>query len=117
MRPVVAAQGAYYVVTGVWAIVHRDSFEMVSGRKRDYWLVRTVGLLAAAIGAALLVSAREERPSPEAAALAVGAGVSFAAVDVVYAARRTISPVYLGDAAVHLLLALAAVRRRRLARY
>lgn len=112
VRPVLVVQGVYYVATGGWAVVHRRSFEAVSGSKHDYWLVRTVGLLAGAIGAALLVASRADRPSPEAAVLAAGAGASFAAVDVVYVARRRISPVYLGDAALHLALAWAALRRR-----
>lgn len=113
VRPVLAVQGVYYVATGCWAVVHRQSFEAISGPKRDYWLVRTVGLLAAAIGSALLAASRADRPSPEAVVLSAGAGASFAAVDVVYVARRRISPVYLGDAALHLALALAALRRRR----
>ena len=46
-RRILQAQGAYYVATGVWAVVDRRGFETVSGRKTDYWLVRTVGLLAA----------------------------------------------------------------------
>jgi hypothetical protein len=112
-RSVVGAQGLYYVATGAWSVVHRDSFEAVSGRKTDYWLVRTVGLLAAAIGATLLLAARRERVTAEAAALAVAAGTSFAAIDVVYVARRRISPVYLADAALHGVLAALAVSNRR----
>ena len=75
----------------------------MTGRKTDYWLVRTVGLLAAAIGASLLTGARGARPSPETTVLAVAAGASFTAVDVVFVAR--VKPVYLADAAVHGLLA------------
>ena len=51
---ILRAQGAYYVLSGLWAVVDRRGFETVTGRKTDYWLVRTVGLLAAAIGASLL---------------------------------------------------------------
>ena len=112
-RQLIGFQGAYYVATGVWAIVHRRSFESVTGRKTDYWLVRTVGLLAAAIGASLLVAAtRDERPSPEAVALAGGSAASFALVDVVYVWRRRISPIYLADAALHALLAALALAAR-----
>ncbi|HET9287503.1 MAG TPA: hypothetical protein VFO26_08100 [Gaiella sp.] len=112
-RQLIGLQGAYYVATGAWAIVHRRSFEAVTGRKTDYWLVRTVGLLAAAIGASLLVAAtREERPSPEAVALAGGSAASFALVDVVYVWRRRISPIYLADAALHALLAALALAAR-----
>lgn len=117
LRRVLAAQGAYYVATGVWPVVHRRSFEAVSGRKTDYWLVRMVGLLAASIGSALLVASRGEGVSREAVALAVGAGAAFVAVDVTYVARRRISPVYLGDAAVHAALVRVAVAGRRADRY
>ena len=102
---ILRAQGAYYVVSGSWAIVDRRGFEAVSGRKADYWLVRTVGLLAASIGISLLAGTRGGRPSSETTVLGVAAGVSFTAVDLVYVARRRISPVYLGDAIVHGLLA------------
>ena len=35
-----AAQGALYVVTGVWPLLHMASFEAVTGPKTDDWLVR-----------------------------------------------------------------------------
>lgn len=107
------AQGAYYVVSGLWAVVDRRGFETVTGRKTDYWLVRTVGLLAAAIGLSLLAGARGTRLSSETTVLGVAAGASFTAVDLVYVARRRISPIYLGDAAVHALLAGFALRAER----
>jgi hypothetical protein len=77
----------------------------VTGRKTDYWLVRTVGLLAATIGLSLRAGSRGGRPSSETTVLGVGAGASFTAVDLVYVARRRIDPVYLGDATVHGVLA------------
>ena len=52
-RGLAGLQAAYYVGTGLWSLVHRRSFERVTGPKREYWLVRTVGALAVAIGAAL----------------------------------------------------------------
>jgi hypothetical protein len=42
-RPSAAAvalvQGAFYVATGVWALVDLDSFMAVTGPKTDLWLV------------------------------------------------------------------------------
>ena len=108
---VLRVQGAYYVVSGLWAVVDRRGFETVTGRKTDYWLVRMVGLLAAAIGVSLLTGARGARPSSEATVLGVAAGASFTAVDLAYVARRRISPVYLADAVVHGLLAGSALFR------
>ena len=106
---VLQVQGAYYVVSGLWAVVDRRGFETVTGRKTDYWLVRMVGLLAAAIGVSLLTGARSARLSSETTVLGVAAGVSFTAVDLAYVARRRISPIYLGDAVIHGLLAGVAL--------
>ena len=43
--------------------------------------------------------------------LALAAGTSFSLVDVVGVSCRKLRPVYLGDAALHAVLAGAAVRR------
>src|ERR1051325_9114038 len=42
---VAVAQGVYYVVSGAWPLVYIDSFQKVTGRNTDLWLVHTVGLL------------------------------------------------------------------------
>lgn len=85
------AQGVYYLVTGLWPFLHLRSFLAVTGPKRDIWLVRTVGALAAAIGIPLLRG--------ESRTLATTSALAFAAIDVGYVAAGRISPVYLSDAA------------------
>lgn len=78
------------------------SFEAVSGEKTDDWLVRTVGLLATAIGATLVASSLgEESPPAPVLGLVAGAGAAFSCVDVVYSANGRIRPVYLADAVLH----------------
>jgi hypothetical protein len=109
-RVIASFQGAYYVATGLWAIVHRESFERVTGPKRDYWLVRTVGGLAVAIGVTLGVSAAAERRSPEAAVIGVASGIAFGLADLQAAVAS--SRVYLGDAALHALLVSAWLASR-----
>lgn len=99
----------YLLATGIWPLLHRRSFEAVTGPKEDFWLVRTVGGLAATTGAALAVSVLRGRRPPEAVALALGSGLVFAAADV--RAARTESRVYLGDIAAQLVLLPAWVRR------
>jgi hypothetical protein len=100
------AQGAFYVATGVWPLVHLRSFELVTGPKPEGWLVKTVGALVTVIGGALLSAGRRRRVAPEVAMLAVGSAVSLAAVDVLSVARRRISPVYLLDAVAEVALAV-----------
>ena len=104
LRWLLAIQGAYYVVTGVWPLLSMRTFELVTGPKTDDWLVKTVGLLAGAIGVALLVGSRRRTTSLETIVLAIGAAFAFAAVDLVYALGGRISPIYLADAAVELVL-------------
>ncbi len=99
------AQGLYFAGTGVWSLVDRRSFEAVSGRKVDYWLVRGVGSLLSAVGAALVVAARRRALTPELRAIALTTAVGLAAVDVAYASVGRISRVYLADAAAELALA------------
>src|SRR5690606_42098076 len=53
-------QGGYFVLTGIWPLVHIPSFLQVTGDKAELWLVETVGCLMIAIGLALLTS----RPRP-----------------------------------------------------
>jgi len=112
MRARFVAQGLYYIATGIWPLVSLATFELVTGPKTDDWLVRTVGLLATAIGIALLVGAR--RPTAETAALSVARASAFTIVDVVYPLFGRISAIYLADALPQLTfiaLALAGMRR------
>lgn len=98
-------QAVYYVLTGVWPVVHIRSFMAVTGPKRDLWLVRTVGVLVTVIGAAIGLAARSGRITPEIVVLAAGSAAALAAIDVVYVARGTIPKVYLLDAAPEAALA------------
>ena len=98
-RPVLLVQGAYYLATGLWPLVSMRSFECITGPKTDKWLVKTVGVLVAAIGGSLLVAARRRtQPSAEARLLATGSAAGLALIDIVYVAKRRIAPVYLLDA-------------------
>lgn len=99
------AQGAYYVATGAWPMLHVDSFQFVTGPKTDVWLVRTVAVLVLAIGATLLLAAWRLRVGPEAVLLAVLSAVGLGVLEVVYVVDGTLRPVYAADAAVEFLLA------------
>jgi hypothetical protein len=115
VRAALAGQGAYFLATGMWSVVHRRSFERVSGRKSDYWLVRTVGALAVATGGVLVAAARRPVPSTEARMLATGTSLAFGAVDGFYAGTGRIRRVYLVDLAaqaVFLVLTALPLRNR-----
>lgn len=103
-RAVPLVHAAFFVIGGLWAIVGRRSFEAISGRKVDYWLVRTVGGLLVVVGAVLANAARRNRVTPEIAWLGIGSSAVLTAIDLVYTAKRRISPVYLLDAVANTIL-------------
>ncbi len=110
LRLTALCQGGYFLLTGVWPLVHIRSFEAVTGPKVDRWLVKTVGVLVAVVGAMLLYSTRREdlrrlaRDVPEIPLVAVGTGAALSAVDTIYVAKGRIAPVYLLDTLTEAIL-------------
>ena len=108
---VALAQGGYYLLTGTWALVSMRTFELITGPKKDRWLVRTVALLLDVIGAALVLAQRRRRVTPEVAIVGGGTAASLAAIDVIYVLRGTLRPIYLADALVQLAFIGSWLRR------
>lgn len=92
-------QGLYFFVTGIWPLLSIDTFQMVTGPKTDLWLVQTVGVLIAVIGAVLLLALWRRRATAEVIVLALASAVALFGVDVVFVARNVVDRVYLLDAA------------------
>ena len=106
-RVIAAAQGSYFLLTGVWPLLHMRSFLAVTGPKTDLWLVETVGVLVAAIGAGLLLSAARGSQVFELALIAVLAALGLAAIDIIYVTRGVIAKIYLADAALEAIFIVA----------
>lgn len=114
LRRVLLAQGGLYVATGVLPFVSRRLFEALTGPKKEWWLVQTVGARVTVIGGGLLSSAVRRDVAPEVLGIATGAATTLAAIDIVYVAKGRIAPTYLMDAGAELgLVAALAVARRR----
>jgi hypothetical protein len=102
-----ASQGLYFTTTGIWPLLHLRSFEAVTGPKVDKWLVKTVGVLIAAIGCSLLSAGIRKRVAPETRLLGMSSAAALAGIDVLYAGRGRIRRIYLLDAVAELgLIAL-----------
>ncbi|HET9529931.1 MAG TPA: hypothetical protein VFQ92_06240 [Blastocatellia bacterium] len=112
-------QGGYFLATGIWPLVDIRSFQAVTGPKTDQWLVKTVGVLVGVIGGVLIAAGARRRVTAEVSALAVGSAAGLTAIDVVYVAKRRISPIYLLDAVAEIALIggwIFASKRRNRAR-
>lgn len=104
LRALLALQGAYFVATGLWPIVHYRSFAAVTGPKTDVWLVKTVGALIAVVGAVIGAASRRQEPPGEVVGLAAGSSAALGALDVIYAGKGRIAPIYLLDAVTEAVL-------------
>lgn len=109
LRIILAAQGAYYLLTGAWPFVSMKTFELVTGPKLEHWLVYTVSLLVLVIGTSLAAAARTGEAAMSIKVLALGTGLAFASMDFFYVSVGRISAVYLLDGAAELAFALAIV--------
>jgi hypothetical protein len=107
MATLALLQGAYFLLAGIWPIVHMRSFIAVTGPKIDLWLGKTVAVMIIAVGATLLSAGWNLRVTPEIALLAVASAAGLFAIDVVYVSKRVISPIYLLDAFAELGLMAA----------
>ena len=91
-------QGLYFTLTGLWPLIHMETFLAVTGPKTDLWLVRTVSLLITAIGLALLTAAKQNQATLPVAVLGTCSAAFLGWVDAYYALTGVIWPVYLLDA-------------------
>lgn len=101
---VALVQGIYFFVTGVWPLLSMKTFLMVTGPKTDLWLVKTVGMILAVIGAVLILAQVNAEINTSIIVLAIGSAISLAIVEFIYVAKRVISPIYLADAVAELIL-------------
>jgi len=107
-RRVAQIQASFYITTGLWPLVHRPSFERVTGPKVDFWLAQTVGITVAAIGVGLArAGSGPRRVSPELRTVAVTSAAGLALVDAYFVGEGRIARIYLADAAVELALVAA----------
>jgi hypothetical protein len=110
MRTLAFAHGGFFLVAGLWPIVHLRSFEFVTGPKADGWLVKTVGTLIAVSGAVIVNAARRDRVTPEVIGLANGVSGALGYISFHYARKGRISRIYFLDALTELCIMLVWVR-------
>jgi hypothetical protein len=92
------------------------TFEAVSGKKVDKWLVRMVGLLTFNIGVAVFSNNQKHR-AENIRQLAIGSAISFMIVDLYYSLKNRISKIYMLDALVEsIMIATMAISKRDVTR-
>ena len=103
-RFLLGVHATYYLLTGLWPILHIRSFMEVSGYKTDIWLVKTVGALILCIGLTQLRELFTRSYSAAVAFLSVVAATSLLVIDLYYGLSHVISRTYLVDAVIQFML-------------
>jgi hypothetical protein len=118
MKPynyLLTAQGIYYLVTGLWPLVHMESFLVVTGPKTDTWLVKTVAALLIPVSLTMLagINSKIKNATPV-IVLASTAAIAFICIDFYYSLAGVIRTVYMLDGVIQafFLAAWAAVLAR-----
>ena len=97
-------QSTYYLITGLWPLLHISSFMEVSGYKTDIWLVKTTGVLIVCIGLIQLRELISRDFSLSVVYLSVISATGLLTIDLYYSISGVISKVYLVDATIQFLL-------------
>jgi hypothetical protein len=101
---VLLVQGIYYLISGLWPILHIHSFMKVTGPKRDLWLVKTVGAIITAIAIALLFGYVNNELTSAIKLMSILSAAAFAFVDFYYPLKGVISKIYMVDGLIQILL-------------
>jgi hypothetical protein len=115
-RLLALSQGLYFFLTGIWPLVHVDSFLWVTGPKTDIWLVKTVGALLIPVSIAIGLGYFIKTDQRSLLVLAMGTNIAFICIDVYYSVTDVISDIYMADAVVEACLLLgwiAATKQNR----
>lgn len=99
-------QGLYFFITGIWPLIHINSFMAITGPKTDLWLVKTVGVLVLIIGIGLMAAGVKRRVTFPLAFIAAGSALGLFFIDVNYVWQGVISPIYLLDAVLEAILVI-----------
>jgi hypothetical protein len=100
------AQGIYYFITGLWPLIDIESFLYITGPKTDLWLVKTVSAIFVCIGLVLSLAFFQQSTSLLIIILGVTTALAIVIIDFYYSLNGVISPVYLIDGGIQILLLL-----------
>ena len=101
------AQGWYYLLGGVWPLVHFPSFVRVAGPNPERFQTEVASVLFAAVGAALLAGG--EVPTRATRTLSTMTAIGVAALDWRY--RAQLRAIFRVEAALEMAFATSTLRR------
>ena len=102
-RSILIVQSLYTLITGVWPLIHIESFIAATGPKDDLWLVKTVGAMLIPVSVALAAFIWINASKVPAILLGGLTAIVFAIIDFHFALSDVISNVYMLDGLLQLI--------------
>jgi len=99
-------QGLYFIITGIWPLVHIESFQYITGYKTDIWLVKTVGILILPYSVLCFYTIGNTKRNTAIAIVNFMCCLGLAGVDLYYYLKGIISWVYLIDFALEMIFSI-----------
>jgi hypothetical protein len=100
LKTILWLQTLYFFLLSVWPILHMQSFEKVSGPKKNDWLVKTVSVLLIADSICFASALFTDAVSLPVILLAITSAAALLLIDLIYVLKKNISRVYLFDAVI-----------------
>jgi len=104
---VLGGQGLYYVVTGLWPLLHFDSFADVVAFQVNPFQAQAFAAVIIVVGGSLLESARREPPGPFPTLLGIAVASAIAIVSLTWLPRLDAASGLWADLAVEVAIAIA----------
>ncbi len=108
-RRVIAAQGIYYLLTGIWPLAHFPSFAGAVGLQINAFQAQSFGAVIAVVGATLAEASRKEPPGAYPTALGIAVAGAVALVSLVWLPRTGAGSALWVDLTIEVAFAVALV--------
>ncbi len=99
-RWIITGQGTYYVLTGLWPVVHFSSFARFVAVNINAFQAHAFAAVIVVVGASLIQSARREPPGPFPASLGIAVAAAITLVDLIWLPRFGVASALWLDAVV-----------------
>jgi hypothetical protein len=108
-RRVVVAQGAYYVLTGLWSLAHFSSFAAAVALRINPFQAQAFAAVIVVVGGCLLEAARREPPGSFPTLLGAAVAGAIAIVSLWWLPRMGEPSILWADLAVEVALAVGLI--------
>ncbi len=108
-RWVMLGQGAYYVITGIWTLLHFPSFARIVAQPMNPFQAQVLAAVTVVVGAALIEAARREPPGPYPTLLGAAVAGAIALVSLIWLPRLDTASGLWADLVIEVAIAVTLI--------